>query len=106
MKNVCIMQGNYCWSVSQLLDEWTIEDSIYLGWQKDAKYVPPWVWAGWTENEDGTWTDSSGYVWDKDGYTSPDCTSPITPGWQGEWPRVRPSEQPPEEPETPEEPSE
>lgn len=101
MKNVCIMHGNYCWAVAQLFDEWTIEEAIYWEWQKDAKVVPSWVWGGWTENEDGSWTDPSGYLWDKDGYTTPDCTTPITPGYVGDWPRVRPSEEEPSE--TPEE---
>jgi len=93
------MRGNYCWAICQLWDEWTIEEAVYTEWQKDAKVVPNWVWADWTENEDGTWTDNNNCVWDKDGYTTPNCPTPRTPGYEGEWPPVRPSEQDTEIPE-------
>lgn len=99
MKNVCIMKGNICDIICQINDEWTIEDSIFIGYQKDAKYVPSWVWGSWKDNGDGSWTDPSGWLWDQEGYTTKDCPTARTPGYEGDWPRVRPSEEPSDTPE-------
>ena len=93
MKNVCIMKDNVCWAILQIDDQWTIEDTVYTGFQKDAKYVPAWVWGSWVDNGDGSWTDPNGFTWDKDGYTTPDCITVRTPNYEGDWPHVKPSQE-------------